>query len=329
MASEIKTYSTSLLLKDVWKEINNLVQENIIKGTLPYLVNKPYPQDSNLVITTHLGDINKIELELTAASIGAKSLEWIFEADAEMIGLELKENATGIILTANVNRNNKVQEEPHCAFLLDQFTEESRNRLYNINEFEKYISTFDNETKKFLRTVAHKVIKNIDEYNRGANEFDLINQKKENLRQNLENNFLKQKVLERTEELTSNYDSNQKIIFDHLQNYYLKQLTGFGTYKLTPEEKEKILKSFKELSVVDTPRLVKVLADSFLLSERKTHYEFAQEKIYSLADKNKKLTVIAPVAVSKKENITQEKNKSPEKLRDRDKSLKPQHTRRK
>ena len=109
MASEIKTYSTSVLLKDVWKEINNLVQENIIKGTLPYLVNKPYPQDSNLVTTNHLGDINKIELELTAASIGAKSLEWIFEADAEMIGLELKENATGIILTANVNRNNKVQ----------------------------------------------------------------------------------------------------------------------------------------------------------------------------------------------------------------------------
>mgnify|MGYP007119906643 CR=1 FL=1 len=96
-----KTYSLSLISKDIWKDINSLAQENIKQGTLPYIENNPYPQDLNLVNESHLGDINKIQLELGASLVNAKSLEWVFAADAEMIGLELKQNSNGFFMQKN------------------------------------------------------------------------------------------------------------------------------------------------------------------------------------------------------------------------------------
>ena len=78
--------------------------------------------------------------------------------------------------------------------------------------------------------------------------------------------------------------------------------------------------------MVYTPRLAEVLASSFLLSDRKTHYEFEQEQIYTLEDKSKKRDTLVPQAAKMRfGRKTQEKKK--DKLRDRDRTLRPQHSR--
>ena len=324
MASVIKSYPVTVISQDIWKEINTLTQENIKNDTLPYLKNNPYPQDMNLANGTHLGDINKINLELNASLNGSKSLEWIFGADAEIIELELNKNiGKDIVFYKNISRDGNIECDAQRVFLLDQFTTESKNKLFE-PDLDKRFANYDKETQGIIKTIIHNVIKNIDEYNRGEREASLIQQKKQNIRQNLDNDFLKQKIKDRTQEITSDYDKNQKIVFDHLQNYYLKQLTGFGTYNLTNEQKNTILQSFKELTLIDTPRLAETLTNSFLLTDRKTHYEFTQEKIFSEIDKNKELQVVSP-EITKKQPAQAKISK--DKLRDRDRTLRPQHTR--
>ena len=329
MASGIKTYPSAAASRDIWKSINSLTQQNISEGTLPYLQNTPLPQDMNLVTGSHLSDISRIELELAGSLAGAKSLEWIFGADAEMVGLELKnpDNAQAVVISKNIERGTGSGGiDCQNAYLLDQFTEESRARLFDPNLVQILCDVSDNDTKAKIKTIVHNIVKNMDEYHRGERELPLVRQKRTNLKQNISNDFIQQKIREKTKNLTSGYNTNQKIVFDHLQNYYLKQFTGLSTYNLTNEVRDKIAKSFKELSLVNTPRLAETLASSFLLSERKVHYEFEQEKVYSLEDKSKKLDTLVPQAA--KMNFTrQEQEKKKDKLRDRDRTLRPQHTR--
>ena len=318
-----KTYSLSLISKDIWKNINSLTQENIKQGTLPYIENNPYPQDLNLVNESHLGDINKIQLELGASLMNAKSLEWVFAADAEMIGLELKQNSNGFFMQKNLSRNGDASTDVQFAFLKDQFTPESIKKLFNPSYLESLSK--NTESLEKIKKISHQFIINMDEYNRGERENFLIKEKKENLKNNLNNDYLKEKIRETTQKITHSYDNNQKKVFDHLQNYYLKQITGFGTYKLTEENKKSILQAFKEISIVETPRLTELLTESFVLADRKTHYEFAKENIYSELDKTKSVSVLTPSLEQNKEQTR--KDKSQEKLRDRDRTLRPHHTR--
>lgn len=88
--TEIKVYSMHIMAEDIYKNINDLTKDCIQNNTLPYLNDSPLPQDMNIVNGRHLGDINKIQLELKAGQIGAKSLKWIYGADAALMGLELK-----------------------------------------------------------------------------------------------------------------------------------------------------------------------------------------------------------------------------------------------
>ena len=329
MASGIRTYPASEASRDIWKSINSLTQRNISEGSLPYLQDNPLPQDMNLVNGSHLSDIGRIELELAGSLAGAKSLEWVFGADAEIIGLELKSPNDGpVVISKNLDRGGKSGSGIDCqnAYLLDQFTDESKTRLFDPNLTQILSGVTDENTQSKLKTIVHNIIKNMDEYHRGERELPLIRQKRTNLKNNISNDLLQQKIREKTQDLTSGYNTSQKVVFDHLQNYYLKQLTGLSTYNLSNEQRDKISKSFKELSMVDTPRLAEVLASSFLLSDRKTHYEFEQEQIYTLEDKSKKRDTLVPQAAKMRfGRKTQEKKK--DKLRDRDRTLRPQHSR--
>lgn len=326
MASEIKTLPLSILTKDIWQQINSLTEQNIKEGVLPYLNDQPLPQDMNMVNGSHLGDLNKIELELKASLSSSSSLEWIFGADAEIIGLELDKTKklSDMIVSKNINRNGSVEYDAQYAYLLDDFTNESKKRLFE-PDLDQIFGHLPENLQKQIKKVVQNIITNIDEYHRGERETPLIKQKKQNVKDNVSNEFLKGKIKETTQQITNNYDKNQKQVFDHLQNYYLTQITGFKTYQLNEQQKEQLLQSFKELSVVDTPRLTETLTNSYLLAERKTHYEFEKEQIYSQDDKTKDIKVQTPQTSN---NITVEnEQKSKDKLRDRDRTLRPQHTR--
>lgn len=330
MASGIKTYPSTVASQDIWKNINLLTQRNISEDTLPYLQENPLPQDMNLVNGNHLSDISRIELELAGSVAGAKSLEWVFGADAEIIGLELKPNGgDAVVISKHIDRGEGSSRiDCQNAYLFDQFTEESRARLFDPNLSQILEGLSDENARARIKTIVHNVINNMDEYHRGERELPLIRQKRNNLKQNIGNNFIQQKIREQTQNLTSGYNTNQKMVFDHLQNYYLQQLTGLSTYNLDDETKARLSKTFKELSVMNTSHLAEVLASSFLLSDRKTHYEFEQEQIYFLDDKTKQRNTLVPLAAkmrpSRKE---QNQDKKKDKLRDRDRTLRPQHSR--
>lgn len=133
MAQEtgIKTYSLKIAALDIYKTVNSLMAENIRNGTVPYFKENPLPQDMNIVNGRHSGDINKILIELKAAKIGAKSLRWIYGADASLLGLELKANGNNpsfdtepLVCFANMKKNGS-ELDAQCVYLLDQFSDES------------------------------------------------------------------------------------------------------------------------------------------------------------------------------------------------------------
>lgn len=103
MSNDIKTYSVQKSARELDSVINNMMWGNlesakdpntpevIDEKAIPFATDKPLPQDMNVVSGTHLSDINRLQLELKATQIGAKSQMWIYGADAAILGLELKD----------------------------------------------------------------------------------------------------------------------------------------------------------------------------------------------------------------------------------------------
>lgn len=315
MKNEIKTYPVEALTDSIHNEINNLMRDCIKNNRVPYIQSKPLPQDVNVVNGHHLGDINKVYLELKAASIGSESLKWIYGADAALIGLEKKADAEPLMITGNVR--GKVDSQ--SVYLLEQFTEESLNKALSY-------SRSDDDKKK--RTIAQNMIRNITEYDSGTVEAQL----RENKRKNISNNPKSQNILKEIKQAfvnaTSEYDNSQKIIFSALNNYYIKQETGLELNKpMTEQEKNELLLALEKTANTPSPRLALTLADSFLYSQRMTHYDFEQNRIFTKEDYDKKLSVTAPKAAEFEPNksLELERDKDIERIRERELEVKPRH----
>lgn len=315
LKTEIKTYPVEALTDSIHNEINVLMLDCIKNGRVPYVQDKPLPQDVNIVNGRHMGDINKVYLELKAASIGAASLKWIYGADAALIGLKKKEGTEPIMITGNVRGNLDSQS----VYLIDQFTEESLNKALSF-------SRSDENKKK--RTVAQNMIRNISEYDAGNVEATLREQKRKNISNNFKNPNVLKDIKEAFENATSNYDDSQKIIFSVLNNYYIKQETGLELKKpMTEEEKKELLQTLEKTANTPSPRLALTLSDSFLYSERMTHYDFEQNRIFTQKDYEKNLSVTSPKAAEfePKKNPEIEQDKNIEKIREREVEIKPRH----
>lgn len=359
--SEIKTYALHVMVKDIYKEINSLMLDCIENDTVPYVQDKPLPQDMNIVNGRHLGDINKIQLELKASQIGAKSLKWIYGADAALLGLELKNkqnspeefqkskdaspnfNTEPIIGLANVRRNTAsvtngisniadiaaegIKTNAQTIYLLDQFTEKSVERALKQSRIEEKLEMRGNpETQKMKRIIAQNMIKNISEYDTGLNEMELRENKRKNIAKNLKDPNTLKEVSQSFQNVTKGYDKPQKFIFSALNNYYVKQETGLNLNKpMSPEQKSYLLKSLDEIVKADSPRLAQTLSESFFYSERLTQFDFSHERIYSQSEKDKKLNVLAPRAARfEPKNIgTLANDKNIELLRERNREFKP------
>lgn len=315
MKNEIKTYPVEALTDSIHNEINNLMRDCIKNNRVPYIQSKPLPQDVNVVNGHHLGDINKVYLELKAASIGSESLKWIYGADAALIGLEKKADAEPLMITGNVR--GKVDSQ--SIYLLEQFTEDSLNKALSY-------SRSDDDKKK--RTIAQNMIRNITEYDSGTVEAQL----RENKRKNISNNLKSQNILKEIKQAfvnaTSEYDNSQKIIFSALNNYYIKQETGLELNKpMTEQEKNELLLALEKTANTPSPRLALTLADSFLYSQRMTHYDFEQNRIFTKEDYDKKLSVTAPKAAEFEPNksLELERDKDIERIRERELEVKPRH----
>ena len=359
--TEIKTYAYNVLLDDIYREINSLVAENVKNDTVPYVKDNPLPQDMNIVNGRHLADINKVQLELKAAKIGAKSLKWIYGADAALLGLELKskenspaefqkakENSKSydsdpIIALANVKRDlagsaNRVTNVSDIAaegiktnaqtvYLLDQFTEKSLNRALKMNHLEESIGVLGNETaRKQKSIIAKNMLKNIAEYDSGLRESELREDKRKNIARNCKDEKILGEVKNTFARATNKYDNSQKGIFSVLNNYYVKQETGLQLGRpLSPEKKEMFVKMLGEYSRNDSPRLAQVLSESFFYSERLTHYDFSHNGIYRESELQAKLRVTAPNAAKFERDVgginSLADEKVAKKLRERDREM--------
>lgn len=318
--TDIQTYSSTILKDDLYRNINALISQNLIEKIFPFFNVIPLPQDVNIVNGRHLGDINKIELELKAALIGAKSLKWIYGADAALIGLELKQNQSPVIGLANINNKNKTTLDAQAFYLLDQFTDNALELVVNIAKDDSEIISAQK------KTVAQNIIKNIAEYDSGKLEKDLRENKRKNISNNLskDNNVLSN-VREAFSNITEDYTPEQKTVFAILNNYFIQQETGISIQTFSKEQKEKAYQTIKAMSLEDSPKLTRLFTESFLYSERMTHYNFEVNRIYTKEDLNKSLSVLSPSASNFEPKHLHEidNQKDMEKLIEREIEIKP------
>lgn len=298
----------------------------IKKGTVPYLNETPLPQDMNVVNGRHFGDMNKIFLELKAASINARSLKWIYKNDAEFLGLKLKDDidVSPVTVYANISRNGlEFQTESQSVYLLDQFTDKS---VQDAIELTRSAGTSPEEVQR--RGIAEKLITNIAEYDSGVLEKQLRENKRKNISVNFKDPEIKSQVFAAYNNATQFYDSSQKLIFGALNNYYIKQETSLNLKgPLSFDEREKLKNALEANAKVDSPRLLQTLTECFLYTERLTHYGFNKERIYTKDDLNKSLDIFSPSAsqFEPKKAPALNRNNEIEKIREREHEIKPRH----
>lgn len=341
---DIKTYSLGIEIKDIYKEINDLVIDNIKNNTLPYVQDIPLPQDMNIVNGKHLADVNKVQLELKASQIGAKSLKWIFGADAALMGLELKEEgkkSEPIVVLANTRRDlshstsdiantsniaaEGMKVDAQTVYLLDQFTEQSVEKALTQSRIEQQIELRGNElAQKQKRVIAKNMIKNIAEYDSGLREKDLRAAKAKNVVENYKDPEVKNKMAEAFKNLSKSFDGRQKDVFNVMYSYYLKQETGLVS-KTEPEAKKMFIENLWNLAHEENPVLAKTLTQSVLYTDRATQYKFDFERIYTEKDVADRTHATAPKAAEFKdyqpESLVSERVAN--RLREREREFKP------
>ena len=312
---------------NLYREINLQMLDCIKKDNVPYLKENPLPQDMNVVNGRHFGDINKIRLELKAAQINAKSLKWIYKADADFMGLKLKDgmDVSPLTVYANVNRDGtSLRTESQPVFLLDQFTDESIKSAIELTRSE---GTSNEEVQK--RAIAENMIRNITEYDTGIAEKNLRENKRKNISTNLKNPEIMKEVSSAYNNATKYYDASQKMIFGVLNNFFIRQETSLNLKgSLSATQIENLKSAFEATAKVDSPRLTQTLAECFLYTQRLTHYGFSPERIYSKEDLNKSLSVFSPAAAKfePKKDPAINRNNEIEKQREREQEIKPRHS---
>lgn len=273
---------------EIYKDINELTRKNIEAGTLPYLADldqrPPLPEDMNVVTGKHLGDMNKIHVELKASSENARSLRWIFGADAAALGLETKEGEEPLIAYASVTRDGKTEQDAQAIYLMDQFTEESLARLYDPKAIGKAVLlSQDSEGAKKISVIVKKALQNITEYDTGKSEEKIRKAMRGNIRENLGSteNPVREVILGTKGRLEGPMTAAQEAALGRLISYFTTQKTGLrftgGAKDISEKE---MADALLELSKKDSPALTELLTDAYLFADRTARPEFGFGKAY-------------------------------------------------
>ncbi|MDR3342360.1 MAG: hypothetical protein LBT14_06150 [Treponema sp.] len=128
----LKPYSPALWLA----ELQTLLETSCQNRTLPYARETPLPHNTDVIRNIQCNDINTQTIELKAASIGIERTAWIFGADAEFLGLALREpeengpfDPDPLLWFARIASRPETPVEAQTVYLIDQCTGESLNRL--------------------------------------------------------------------------------------------------------------------------------------------------------------------------------------------------------
>lgn len=316
---EIKTYAVNASADGIdpsYKEINSLIRENLLHGTLPFLRDKPFPPDMNVITGRATADINSEKILLKASSIGAASTMWIYGADAEYLGLELKSsnpaefreavkknpdfNCRPIVIQKVRERfsdrdmrsktnvlNEGLCRDAQCAYLLDQFTEKSVEKVFNLRRLEAKLDGGQG-MKSFL---ARKIIENRTEYNTGKKSAEHTKAARSNLVANMKRTSpVFREIVNKRNADFKHYLPEQKAVYDFCYKRFLEQESGERLYVFSDGERERIEKSFAALleKIEENPKISGIIArtifDAYSFSQRLTHRNFSLEPIFTKED---------------------------------------------
>jgi len=336
MDSDIKTYSLGVMSSDIYENITSLAIANVKQGTLPYVKSLPLPQDMNIVNGRHLGDINKIQLELKAAKIGAKSLKWIYGADAELLQLELKDtdpvefqaasqqvskgnfDCEPVVVLANTRRNiskstlnishesdiaaEGMQMDAQCVYLLDQFTDKSIQKALKPQNIEKRLEMYgDPLVKRQVKAISQNMITYMNEYDSGLREQGHRKLMRDNIVSNLTTANKDGSVNKANKEMSEVY-KGLKDQFDDSQKTVFKALNKYYTKQNTGldikriETDKEVEDSVLKLASLNNFKLAETLSEAYFFTDRSTHYGFSFDRVYTESEQVAKDKVLAPQA---------------------------------
>lgn len=307
-----------------YSEMNNLIKQNLENHTMPYNFENPFPMNINIVNGNNLdSDINIDKVELKARSIGAKSTMFIYGADAGFLGLELKSYNKNEYDEAKTNNSN-FNCEPlnirisladtdtiYCqkAYLLDQFTNESVSRLYDVEALKSYLN-YSPKYQELVENIANQIISNTYRYNEnlerkymGIDENGRLKYKIEtpeerdaryhNTKKNIFLNMNKdmnttgyKSFTNHLSNLTNRYFPQQKQLFDVMMKYHINQKCP-GYVSFTQQQKDNYDKATASLLLMaeSNPTLsgiiTRTMFDGFATSERLSHLNFSIEPVYT------------------------------------------------
>lgn len=326
----ILTHALNGTLQTNYQEINALIKHNLENGSLPYYADLPSPQDTNVINGRHFQDINQQKIELKAAAIGSKRNLWIYGTDAAYLGLELKSsqpkefqaakkehphfNCKPVLVYANIreklvsgqgnNSHINVAAEGlgcdvQCAYLVDQFTEKSIQKIFSLAGLERKLSNQTSPVQNRASLIAKEIVKNITNYNTGEHERKRRADIKRNFQLNMQKNSpLLQEVKSKFSDIQKNYTHEQKIIFDVYRKHFMQQLCAERITSYSDEEKQKIDKAFytifehMEKNPSQQSMLTHTIFDAYAFTERLSHHNFSFEPIFT-----------AEEALAKKHNL--------------------------
>lgn len=339
----ITTYNPMADITSDYDEINELIKQNLETHTMPYNFEKPFPVNVNVISGKSANvDMNFDKLELKARSIGAENTMWIYGADAEYLGLELKTMRPAEYKAAKLknknfnckpitiqrqrerladrnleNRTDTLNEslciDKQCAYLLDQFTEESVSRLFDEKLLRRRLSNYpDSEIERVKKHVG-EFIKNRERYNENLERDEVENgkytvetkeernERYKNIRRNVflncnKNTPVFKEVVETRKNFFSKYTQEQKEIFDYAYKLHNNQSCPKDDvmHRFSPEQKERLDKAFSSLmsKIDENPKIkgiaARTLFDGFSFSQRLTHHNFSLDPIFTQEEERAK-----------------------------------------
>jgi hypothetical protein len=186
----LKPYSPALWLA----ELQTLLETSCRNRTIPCEREPPLPHNTDVVRNTHCNDINTQKIELTAAAAGIERTAWIFGADAEFLGLRLREpdandpfDPDPLLWFAHITSRPETPLEAQTVYLIDQFTGESLDRLasYAYEGFlENREAGEEEKTGERRRLMAQHVLFALHDYDSGLSDTGLHRLRQEAVKDN-------------------------------------------------------------------------------------------------------------------------------------------------
>lgn len=218
-----KPMTATEYLESVTKNLNKMVQSMADANALPYSKEKLVLPSTNVVNGFKDNDLNKQIVELVSSFDKVDRNLSISDADAQIVGLELKENSEPFPYFANIKQpNGEYSLQVKYNYLLDHFTENSIvgafNKIHQKNSDNKQVDDI-------IKTVSQSIIDSSVNYDTGLSEKDKTLENRNNFKntQNVNNKEF-QVASQLLQDYFSTYNNDQKIVFNSLRLYYTSQL---------------------------------------------------------------------------------------------------------